>query len=171
MRKSSSFTGSPALGKPESVLMAPTDLGWVPTVKQQKVKSNFWARYREDPVIQPDKLTAAEVTQLCGTDVSKWWSDPGFRAWFINADSWRHQLEFLADSFLEKAMYRLLSDELSDKDFINLGKLISEMAGRMPTKGPGTVGEKEKQLTPEQAQKLFHEAALSQGYELPEKKK
>jgi len=139
------------------------DLGFDPTPNQRKVKSAFWARYRDDPVIQPELMTVAEIQQLIhAPSMEKWWADKSFRSWFLNADEWRHQLEFIMDEWIARAATLLTSGVLSDKDFLQFGKLMADISGR----ASGGAAQKQitKELSPEQSRKLFHEAALSQGY-------
>jgi hypothetical protein len=64
--------------------------------------------------------------------VESWWSDPRFRKWFLDNYESAAKAEFLFDEWLNEIGARMTN--MSDKDLLTAGKLLSELARKMPDK-------------------------------------
>ncbi len=166
MRKSSrGVTGMPS---DNVAVRAPMYLGFEPNEAQMKVKAAFWSAWRDDPTVDPAKLTAAAVANLTDAPtIETWWRQDGFRQWFCNKDEWRQELEFSFALWQQKVRERLVSSVLADKDLISLGKLLAEMSNRMP-KSAGPIDKKARELTDAEARDAVAKAALSMGWTPPQ---
>jgi hypothetical protein len=63
-----------------------------------------------------------------------WWSDPQFKDWFLNRQDHVERVDYLYELFLDQAEKKLVDPEIQTKDLINMGKLLAELARKMPDK-------------------------------------
>jgi hypothetical protein len=147
----------------------PEILGFSASDAQLRAKATFWVKHREDPLVSPDRLTTAEVARMSGApQLTKWWTQEDFRGWFLSQDTWRAELAYAFEMWVSQAAARMSqTDLMPTKEFIGLGKLLAELAGRMPRTGP-TSETPLKQLTEGEARQQFDAAAKALGY-LPPK--
>lgn len=161
---------SRGLAPKDGPIRAPEYLGYEPTDGQLKCKSEFWAKFRDDPRVDPAHLTAMEVAELVDApSLTQWWKEPGFRTWFLDGEEWRGDLEFATALWAKELAARMMrSASMSDKDFIAAGKLLAEVTGRMP-KGGHASGEagKKKPMSEAEALEAFHRTAKQLGYTPP----
>ncbi len=105
-----------------------------PTPSQKRCKASFWSRYTPGPSTPlPENISlvfAQELTNSPG--LKKWWSEAGFRSWFLNREEAREQVEYLFDRSLEVAEDILSSDTAKPGDKVALIKFLAELAGKMP---------------------------------------
>jgi ABC-type branched-subunit amino acid transport system ATPase component len=66
--------------------------------------------------------------------ISRWWSLPGFKEWFRNADEFRQRLEYLANLSLDALEYVLVDPKAQSSAKVNAAKLLMEVARKMPSK-------------------------------------
>ncbi len=170
-RKSSHLAGAPA-GLPDSQppRRASEYLGYEPTPGQRLVKSKFWQVWREDPSIDSSSVDASYVaSRIDAPSIRKWWSDDGFREWFLGREEFRARADAAVNMWLDHAIRMLASGALQDKDFINLGKLLADMGGKL-SKGasPGdSEPDAKPKLTEAQAIKQIERVAAARGWTPP----
>jgi hypothetical protein len=152
-----------------SLLRASEVLGFEPTQAQLRAKAGFWTAYQADPSIAVENLSIHDVVLLVDSpNLKQWWSDSRFRAWFLNKDEWRSQLEYAFLAWLDGAAKRLQGG-MTDKDFISLGKLLAELASKIPRVGDAKPSRSEEwaKLPPAELRRKFHEVAMQLGYAPP----
>ncbi len=112
-----------------------------PTAAQRRCKASFWSRYVPVPVTSSSSLPQAEIglsqaQEITGSaGLKKWWSEVGFRAWFLNREEAREQMDYLFDRSLEVAEELLNSDTAKPGEKVALIKFIAELSGKMPKQG------------------------------------
>lgn len=104
------------------------------SASQRRCKASFWARYLSSPTTpSPGDVSLAFAQEITGSaGLKKWWSEPGFRNWFLNRDEAREQMEYLFDRSLEVAEDLLNSDTAKPGEKVALIKFLAELAGKMP---------------------------------------
>lgn len=145
---------------------APEFLGYEPTPGMRRVKAQFWVQMREDPSVDPQQLSPADIQRrVDAPSLDRWWRDPLFRSWFLNKQEWVAGAEMAFELWLDQLTGRLMSGLMSDKDLVAAGKLLSEVADKLP-RTPSAASKQDPvgQLTPAQAKQKFHELATSLGY-------
>jgi hypothetical protein len=169
-RSSSGVRPTAALGGPVAdPIRAAEFLGFEPTDAQLRVRSAFWVAYREDPTVDLDHLGPSEIARrVDAPSIAKWWVDPHFRAWFLNREEWRTQIEFAFELWLTQVVTRLRSRTVADRELLGYGKMLAEMGRKLPS---GTAadgdGDGSTKATPDEMRRLIHEAALQLGYTPP----
>jgi len=113
-----------------------SDVTFSPEPKHRMVKSAFWATVADNPLYNDHlAINAAQVAYVTGDGrVSKWWSQEGFPAWFLNTEEFNQKKAYIAHLALDR-----LSDILSDPDtkessMVAAIKLAMELDDRMPSK-------------------------------------
>ena len=115
---------------------AQTDLIFAPTPDMRRVKAAFWSKTRDNPHLVDSASTLTSIQQTV-TDkrLTKWWSLPGFQAWFQNGEEYRERMEYLADLALD-ALEQILTDpDANASAKVTSAKLVLEATSKMPTKG------------------------------------
>lgn len=108
------------------------DLVFIPNPRHRQVKSKFWARY-DSMNIEPSALSAAAVMDVTGEPaIGRWWSLPGFKAWFLNQDEARERLEYLYMLALDSAEAVLLDPDANGNAKVQMVKIIAQLAGKEP---------------------------------------
>ena len=108
-----------------------------PTATQSKIKAKFWSRYHPGPFDSPSdgKITLATALEVTGsTSLRKYWSQPGFREWFLNRDEEREKLKYLFNKALDSAEKILDNPEANPNAKANIIKMLAEMNGFMGKK-------------------------------------
>lgn len=88
-----------------AVSSAVADLTFIPTNHMMRTKALFYANWVG--ISQATQADAVEITR--DTRLKEWWARPGFKEWFMNADTVRAQLMYLKDLALQTAE-QILSD-------------------------------------------------------------
>lgn len=110
-----------------------SELTFLPSYEQRKAKSAFWARFNENPMCEPADISLAMASRFTGDNrVSKWWNQDGFRDWFINRDEFRQRLEHLANLTLDMFEEILSDRKASAGARVSAGKVVMEVARKMP---------------------------------------
>lgn len=107
-----------------------------PSMGQRRAKANFWTAWQDDPTLDPELMTADTAARLSGNrTVRRWWTEPGFKAWFMNKDEQRQRLEYLFELSMDAAEDILTnSDPKAQGARVQLIKHMSELANKMPSK-------------------------------------
>lgn len=166
MSRRSSKTDRPTV--PALPVRAAELAGFEPTTAQLRAKVAFWRAWDEGRAahLSVNQIGPSDVMKLVeAPSIPKWWPNSQFRAWFLNQDEWRTDAEASMQKWFRQADQKLDTGMMQDKDFIQLGKLLMELTGRI-SKVPPKEKEQPK-LPPDQARAKFHELATSLGYVLP----
>ncbi len=108
---------------------------YTPTPRQRQVKARFWVRYVPSPLATLDSLSAATVQRITGTaGIKEWWSEPGFREWFLNREEAREKLEYLFMKALDAAEDILDDPNAQASAKVNMIKVLGELANKFPSK-------------------------------------
>lgn len=112
------------------------DLTYMPSHEQRKLKSAFWLRFNDNPVAEPGNITLAMVDRIApDSRTSKWWSQPGFRAWFLNHEEFRERVESMAHLALDTLMTILVTDDPKMSSArVNAAKLLLEIGRKLPSR-------------------------------------
>lgn len=115
------------------------ELIYHPTGEQRRAKATFWHRFHsaDIPPCEPQDITLAIAENLVssGSRLERWWSDPGFAAWFRNAEEFRERVEFLTHLALDAITDVLISeDPKMSSAKVNAAKLMLEVGRKMPKK-------------------------------------
>lgn len=110
-----------------------------PTLGQRRAKANFWTAWQEDPTVDPELMTADTAARLAGNrTVRRWWSEPGFKAWFMNKEEQRQRMEYLFELSMDAAESILTNEDPKAQGArVQLIKHMSELADKMPNKNKG----------------------------------
>ena len=130
---------------PSQLKEASEDLIYVPTLQERKLKSKFWARASENPLlpVAGSNVTLTQIRQITGGGpvIDQAWKKPGFQSWFLNADDGRAKLEYLFDLGLDSLEDLFLNqDPKTSSAKVNAMKLLSELTGRYIKGKQGHVG-------------------------------
>ena len=108
-----------------------------PTEPQVRCKARFWQRMGAFPPAGP--MTLALAQHLTGSGyLASWWQRPGFKEWFLSADSVNEKLEWLYHLALKSAEQILSSDDPKGAAArVAMVRAVAELAGKM-NKGPDT---------------------------------
>lgn len=100
------------------------------------MKARFWQRAADDPMLDAQNAPLDTIRKLTGSEaVGKWFQIPGFREWFLNKDEHREKLEYLFGLALDAAEQILVNqDPKAQSARVNVIKVLSELAGKFPTK-------------------------------------
>ena len=113
-----------------------SEVTFSPEAKHQKVKSAFWATVEDNPLYN-DHLTinASQVAYVTGDGrISKWWSEDGFPAWFLNTEEFKQKKSYVAHLALDRLSDILQNPDTKDSSMVAAIKLAMELDDRMPSK-------------------------------------
>lgn len=100
-----------------------------PTPDQRLIKAEFHTALASGP--SPEKITAAFAVQVTNRIViEKWWSVAGFKAWFLDSQSFESRAEAYANSALEIA-HEIATTGMKDGDRLAAAKLLMDIAGKI----------------------------------------
>lgn len=118
------------------VEMVVSELTYIPTPEQRRVKSAFWARFSDNPIGEVGAgLTIATVARIVDDSrIPRWWSSPGFKQWFSNENEFRDRLEYLSHKILDTLEEILVDPRGNASARVGAAKLILEAARKMPSK-------------------------------------
>ena len=145
-----------------------SDIVFMPESSMIPVKIKFWHKFSQVALADPDNVTREMAAQYSNDNrVTRWWSRPGFKEWFLNEDEFKQNLEELAYKALGA-----LNDILMDPDAqagarVNAAKLVLEAASKMPKKyeKESYKDEKIQEMTKEQLDEYISKRALKSGGE------
>lgn len=121
----------------EILSLVASELTYLPTPEQRKVKAAFWARFNENPSCEPEDISAILVESVTGdTRPTKWWSQAGFKEWFRNRDEFRQRMEYLSHLALDRLEAILADPRAQNNAQVGAAKLIMEVARKMPSRNP-----------------------------------
>jgi hypothetical protein len=113
--------------------IAAIESSWTPSAEQRRAKAKLTVALRDDSLLTPANLSGPAAASIVGVSaVESWWSDPRFRKWFLDNYESAAKAEFLFDEWLNEIGARMTN--MSDKDLLTAGKLLSELARKMPDK-------------------------------------
>lgn len=125
--------------RPDSTLseLAPEAL-YSPSEKEKQLKAAYWSRVEETPLSDPAEASYQDIRAVLQTDsLQKCWGQPGFKEWFFNTSEHRERLEYLFGKALDAAEEILgNTDPKAQSARVNVIKAISELANKLPHKGP-----------------------------------
>lgn len=129
-RKSSGApTTSPTAVPSTAEVQAATRIGstdYAATDLERRLRARYWAECRSDPLRRAGTPTLDTVCAIVKSDApQKLWARPGFREWFLRERDVEEKAEFLLDIWTEEMDRRMI--RMSDKDFIQAGKLLLEI--------------------------------------------
>lgn len=111
---------------------------FTPSKAQRAIKARFWTIVSHSFSGQnPHQMTPMQIAQTVRDNrVMNWWPVSGFKDWFLNNTEHIERLEYLFDLSLTAAEEVLLStDPKMANAKVNMVKIISELAKKMPSKG------------------------------------
>lgn len=135
----------------EAVFDAVSELVYVPTPEQRRVKAAFWRRFSESPVAIPGRVDLGSAQVLLNDSrLDRWWKEPGFADWFRNASDFRERLDYLADLALNKYESMITDPTINPAVAGAAARDILKMAGRFEAGGPGGESAAAEAMTPEE---------------------
>jgi hypothetical protein len=112
-----------------------SELTYIPSPEQRKTKAAFWAKYNDNPIVEPQDITLPIILQFVSDErVTKWWPQSGFKEWFRNKDEFRQRIEYLVHQALDSIEYVLSDPKAQASAKVNAAKLLMEVARKMPPK-------------------------------------
>jgi len=111
------------------------NLVYVPDEDAKSLKAAFWAKAKDNPLVDPNSITLATVQQLLGnTKVSKLWHLDGFAAWFSNGEEWRQKLEYALNVALDEMIDLLRNPGTMGSAKVRAFEVIARLADREPAR-------------------------------------
>lgn len=107
------------------------DMGFVPTIGMVEVKAMFWSIVAHEASILPDRIDGEQLQLLLGDRrIKGYLKRPDFLPWLKNRHTHIARADALYDKWLGLMEGRMR--DMSDKDLIAAGKLLAEVAKKMP---------------------------------------
>lgn len=144
-----------------------------PSDDQIRVRSALWALLREQPSLDAQTLSVAQIRDLLPCDsagLDSWWREPAFRKWFLaGGEDWRGDVEEIFVLTLRAMRRQLYSGEVAPKDLANFLKLSAEIARRVPGKGAAEPAKAaaDEAKSPAELRAAIEQWALDQGWTPP----
>lgn len=115
------------------------DLTYMPSHEQRKLKSAFWMRWNDNPLADARDITLAQVDRVVpDSRTARWWSQPGFREWFLNHEEFRERVESMTHLALDTLMTILVTDDPKMSSArVNAAKLLLEIGKKLPSRTAG----------------------------------
>jgi hypothetical protein len=111
------------------------EIVFVPHPHMRKAKATLIVALQENPITDLESITSTQAIQITGENrLSKWWSIPGFKAWFINKEEYRYRLEYLFDLALDTAEEILVDRDANTNAKVQMIKVLAELSNKMPQK-------------------------------------
>jgi hypothetical protein len=108
---------------------------FLPSPSQRAAKSRFWVRYDKALLGEPETLSLAAIARVVKDNrLDKWFSQSGFREWFLNQDEAKERLDYIWNLGLDRIEAILQNDESNPNAQVNAFKQISILAGKEPQK-------------------------------------
>lgn len=135
MSRKSLGEGSAHVSSAVEVIRSGSTGGFEPSDEQRRMRARLWTELRNDPLIVPAAIGPSRIEAITGEHrVQTWWADKQFRSWVLNRDAALERAEYLVDLWLDIMAARL--PMMADKDIVNAGKLLLEVARKMPDRSP-----------------------------------
>lgn len=111
-----------------------SDISYLPTPEQRRVKESFWRRFSDNPIADPAHISLSDASRLVPNEpkLDRWWKEPGFSEWFRNQEEFRERVNYLAQMALDALETVLTNPEEKGMAKVNASKLIMEVARKMP---------------------------------------
>lgn len=108
-----------------------------PQDAHRRAKSAFWAHFFQSGTLPPANIDIAVAVRFSGfSEVSEWWSIPGFPEWFQNGEEFRQRVEYVSNLALD-VLYTVLSDGAARTgDKLAAAKMALEIASKFPKSAP-----------------------------------
>lgn len=115
--------------------LATQELTFLPNPEQRRTKAAFWAVMEENPLVDRENVNQELVIRITGdTRLKRWWGIPGFRQWFTNQEEFRQRMEYLSNLVLDTYEDILSDPKANPSAKVAAGKVILEVAKKMPSK-------------------------------------
>jgi hypothetical protein len=139
---------------------------FVPSDEQRRLRARLWTELRNDPLVVPATIGPSRIATITGENrVHAWWADKAFRSWICNRDAALERAELLVDLWLDGMVARLA--QMSDKDYVQAGKLLMEVARKMPDRSrPDVAPVQFANKSPEELREFLQTAAAACGLQL-----
>jgi hypothetical protein len=103
-------------GDLQRVDVAPEDVVYVPSQAERLAKAAFWKAWEDNPGEAPEDTTVARIAQITGESrITKWFSKPLFRDWFMNKDVYVHKSRALAEAG-QDLIWEMMNDPMTRPD-------------------------------------------------------
>ena len=107
------------------------EASYTPTEQQAKAKAAFWAVAADNPALA--ETTGTNIARITGVSkFPQWWSDPSFRAWFLNKEEFIQKAEYAAMVALDTLIMIMKDDTCGDAARVNASKAAIEVANKLP---------------------------------------
>lgn len=132
-----------------------------PTEHQIKMKARFWQRWQPDfTETDASKVTLAKAVALTGTEtMRRWWTQPGFRHWFLNPLVVQESMAVLLHLAMDALKDMLQNtDPKAQSARLGAAKEVRDMAEKMvgsPTALKDKQAEALQAMTREELEKLI----------------
>lgn len=109
-----------------------SDLVFLPTPMQRRVKAKFWTRFSESPMT--DGSVDLPMIQRFVTDkrLQYWWQEPGFKEWFRNEEEFKERVEYLANMALDVLEEVMSNGDARESSRIAAAKLMMDLGSKIP---------------------------------------
>lgn len=102
-----------------------------PSAGMVGAKETLWAMVHADPTLVPDRMSNEQLALVVGDRRMRGWlRKDGFREWLLNRYEHRSFAGAAYDRWIRLVYERMPT--MGDKDLIALGKLLAEVAQKMP---------------------------------------
>lgn len=131
------------------------ELVFNPSASQRKAKAKYYLR--SDGILAKEvNATAQGVSKFIDEPaVIKWWSQPGFREWFFNANEAKERLEYLFMLALDTAEAVLLDDKANANAKVQMIKVLATLSGRDKDSKEKLLDEQIQRMTAEQLREFI----------------
>lgn len=110
------------------------DVVFLPSPPQRRAKSKFWVRY-DSLLGAPETLSSSDIANITQEPtITKWWSQPYFKEWFLNKEEEKERLDYLYNLGLDSLEQLFLNPEANHNARVNALKVIALLASKEPSK-------------------------------------
>lgn len=149
-----------------------------PSQMMRKIKARFWSRFQPGPFNDKENISAADIMETTkSAKIKEWWSEPGFRNWFMNRQEEKETLNYLFNKSLSTLERILDNPEANANAQINAIKILAEMNGFLVKGGnqqPKFADEQLNQMSAKELETMLEKQALdyikSKGLKIIEEK-
>lgn len=166
MSRKSLGEGSASLTTAVEVVRNGSGGAFLPSDEQRRLRARLWTELRNDPLVVPAAIGPTRIESITGDHrIHQWSSDRPFRNWVLNRDAALERAEYLVDLWLDGMAERLPAME--NKDFVQAGKLLMEVARKLPDRSrPDTAPAEFSKKSPEELRAFLEQAAGACGLQL-----
>lgn len=158
--------GNPSLQQAVEVVQRGSGGSFEPTDEQRRMRARLWTELRNDPLVVPAAIGPTRIESITGDHrIHAWWKDRSFRSWIVNRDAALERAELLVDLWLDGMLARMPG--MSDKDYVQAGKLLMEVARKLPDRSrPDAAPAQFANKSPEELREFLQTAAAACGLQL-----